>query len=148
MLRDPVGLAAREAEDVRGRVGGLCAGRDVARPALQRVLGSRVIDAQADQARGDFRAEVPRGGDACCANLCGEETGRGKQPERAHELGVELGDRHGRGRVGGHRRLLPGQSGDEVAEVTCGERVVRPEAARLAAHQPVRGDELDLRQRP
>ena len=100
-----------------------------------------MVDAQADQPRDDLGAEVPRGRDAGRADLGGEQTRGGEQPERADELRVELGDRHGRGRVGGHRRLLAGQPGDEVPELTGGERVVRPEGRRLAAHQSLRGDE-------
>jgi hypothetical protein len=56
--------------------------------------------------------------------LCGEEASRGSRPSAPTSWASKLGDRHGRGRAGGHRRLLPGQPGDEVAEVTCGERVV------------------------
>ena len=106
-LRDPVGLAAGEAEDVRRRVGRLRAGGDVARlraracPArpggsTRRPIRRATTSVPKYRVRGDAR---PRG--SAAVNWRAER----EQPERADELGVELGDRHRRGRV--ERRSAP-----------------------------------------
>ena len=102
-----------------------------------------MVEPEAEQPRNRLGAE-PRGGSQLGV-ACGDPDPacRRQEPERPHELGVELAHRDESRRIG--RRcggLAP--RGERVGELAPRQRVGRPEGGRVGAEDPDRRDGPDL----
>ena len=119
-------------------MGGLGARDRLPRVELERVVGERVVRAQAELAGDDLGAEVARRVQARAAGDALDVGGDVGEAELRDEAGVEGGDRDGRGGARGDRRLS-GQGGERGGQLRAGERALAVEAAVVEARQHAGG---------
>ncbi len=102
-----------------------------------------MVEPEAEQARDGLRAEHRRRNKTRVTRGDADSLRRGQQPERAHDLGIELAHRHETCRIGGYGRRLP-PGGERVRQLSAGQRVGRPEARRVVSEDRGRRDNPNL----
>ena len=125
------------------RMRGLGAGDRLPRVELERLVGERVVRAQAHRPGDDLGAEVARRPQPGLAGDVLHVRGDVGEPELLDEPGVEGGDRDGRGGAARDRRGLR-ERRQRGGELRAGERALAVEAAVAQAREQAGGGDLLL----